>query len=104
MPFFLGLFTVLYPILRAISGVVALVIIYDVLMNRMLPLYQMAETHLTTALQGAGSGSSQFAPILTFFDISRAFTVLLSAIVVSLLWKVLVMAAKSMAARIAPGL
>lgn len=105
MPFFMGLFTVIYPLLKLFSGVVAFALIYDLLSARLYPLLQMAQTKLSSTVSGSGSvGCGDFCEIMLFFDLSRAVTVLTSAMVLALAWKVVIYAARSMAARAAPGL
>lgn len=91
---------ILMVLLRYLTGAIGFVLIYDLLINRMLPLTDYVKTKLFSDVAGAaGAGSGQFAEILTFFDITRAITVLISAMVVAIVWKIALAAAKSVTAR-----
>lgn len=106
MPLAMVLFTVIYPLLKFASGAVAFVILYDVLANRIVPLFDSV-TQQIGQMQGqamSGGGSSNLGIYLQFFEVGRLVSVILAAMGVALGWKLLELAAKFAASRAAPGL
>lgn len=107
MPLAMVLFTVIYPLLRFASGAVAFVILYDVIANRIIPLFNQVSQQIGQmqgqAMSGGGSSGSNFGVYLQFFEVGRLVSVLLAAMGIALGWKLLEMAAKFAASRAAPG-
>lgn len=94
-----AILAVFLVLLRYLTGAIGFALIYALLINRMIPLIDYVKGKLFSDLAGAGAGSSQFAEVLSFFDVTRAITVLISAMVLAVVWKLAIAAAKSITAR-----
>ena len=107
MPLAMVLFTVIYPLLKFASGAVAFVILYDVLANRIVHLFNSVSQQvgqMQASANGAGGAGSNCGLYLQFFEVGRLVSVILAALGIALGWKLLEMAAKFAASRAAPGI